>query len=151
MVTKKYNKFRYSLKQQMFLEALETGRFQQGFGVMKDGYRYDVLGVAASVCAREFTNPARAKDGTGGLDAEFCGGSHTFLPYDVVCDMHFFGPEIPIVDGAFLSDFDETRCKHHDRHINSLMEANDRGISFREMARFIREHPKRIFTHGEES
>lgn len=104
--------------QELWLQALESGKYKQGQRYLKNGDKYCCLGVACEIFGAE-KSP---------VTGEFV-FSNSILP-----------PEIVETLGLY-SDIGNS-CNKNDLSLAGL---NDEGKSFKEIARIIRENPEIYF------
>lgn len=122
--------------QEKWLQALESGEWKQTRGLLYDGKGYCCLGVACRLV--DENHPALALDVDGDSEGwtEVGASNQQTAPPNVQSGLF-----LAIPNGSFHGLSPELR-----REV-TLTDANDSGVSFTEIAAYIREYPWAVFTN----
>ncbi len=116
--------YQFNEFQSKWLEALESGEYKQGAGALFNNDLYCCLGVACAVLGMTRESNGKFTDAGG------------FAPINVQEAMRIDGGIGRINKSTPLGEQKAT----------SLAEANDQGVTFSEIAAFIRSSPTAVFT-----
>lgn len=129
------------VKQEKWLKALESGRYKQGSGALcyKNG-NHCCLGVAARTMRKKFVSDkgdAFTVDGKGGFLADY-----TSLGLSG-CGGELIGGRLTDKEASRYFEFNQLYAPK----LTNINDATDTG-TFKQIARFIRENPERVFTES---
>ena len=118
------------------MKALESGRYKQGKGQLCtiDG-EHCCLGVAAKTMRKKFMLSP------GGFIVEYSKGYLTSHE-DIGLRDHWGSFDDALSEGEAYKYFENGGM----RGVRCLSQANDKGATHKQIARFIRENPERVFT-----
>jgi len=119
-------KYRFNKWQKKWLEALESGEYVQTTGALCDGNGFCCLGVACDVL---------------GLEAEKQPSGMWLYDGHTGC-----APQSVVKNLNLIDDQGQTRDPG-----KTLVDMNDGGQSFAEIAAFIRANPEKVFVNGKRS
>ena len=121
---------------EMWLKALESGKYDQGYNVLHDtGDNFCCLGVACDLFAEDFGLELRK---FGGDNYYSYGGRSHFLP-DKILNAMGFKTDV----GTFDKEF---QYEHNGETIDSLAKMNDEGdMNFVDIAKFVRKNMSAVF------
>lgn len=127
--------FEFGPKQTAWLEALESGKYEQGRHLLKKGQSYCCLGVLCELDGLKYN------DGDGFF--EYNGAnSNQFLPGDYASSI---GLRSHMGEFASMVEYRDAEGLHC--CVKALTEANDSaGWSFKDIAAYIRHDPHNVFT-----
>jgi len=122
-------KFRYTKKQEAWLQDLEKTRAKQTGGYLHDANGWCCLGRACKVLGV----PSKNVSSMGAPMYEF-GGEDSLAPPSVVKALR-------------LRDDQGALAVHTSEGDRYLTELNDTGWTFKQIAKYIRENPRNVFTN----
>lgn len=129
--------FEFGPIQTKWLEALESGNYQQGNGYLKRNGRYCCLGVLCEIAGLK---ESIEEGGATCFSADELSSSSTYVPEAVV---PAFGLRNPA--GALHNEV----AVEFNSALGTLASLNDHtSLSFAELAAYIRHDPHNVFTHA---
>ena len=126
-------KFKFTEAQERWLQALESGNYKRGTGVLRNNDKFCCLGVACDVSkVGEWEEPQNT-DSVYTYKVMCHPAATGILPRDVQDELN-----MEHLDGQFVGK------KPNDK-FHSLVQMNDWGVPHKKIAEFIRKNPSRVF------
>lgn len=122
--------------QEKWLTALESGQYMQGNSVLHNtaGNSFCCLGVACDLFIPE-TKKKLAREYAYGKEQNVA-----LAPQEIVDELNLWDEQGPFVKHDVFNG----------EQVHSLVCMNDKGISFKEIAAYIRKNPENVFREGAE-
>jgi hypothetical protein len=112
-----------------WVTALESGEYTQGIGVLQQNGKYCCLGVLCELAVKEGIIQPPTPD----MDDTYQYGSHQTWSSETLPD--------EVIDWAqMISNEGLISLNYDDKSYSSLVDMNDSGVSFKQIAEKIREH-----------
>ena len=130
--------FKFTEAQERWLQALESGKYKQGTGVLRNNDKFCCLGVACDVSkVGEWEEPQNT-DSVYTYKEMHSRAATGILPVGVQDELN-----MEHLDGQFVGE-------NPSGEFYSLVGMNDNGVSHAEIAAYIRANPLQVFTRGAE-